>query len=113
MDLSATTGLSPPLLARIRAVLGRYPEVQRAVIYGSRAKGSFSPGSDIDLAVFAPQMSPTRFAALWSELEGLPLVFTLDVVHWDTLGNAGLKQRIVDEGIELVPRGAPEAVGGG
>jgi proline iminopeptidase len=112
MDLSATTGLSPALLARIRDVFGRYPEVQRAVIYGSRAKGSFIPGSDIDLAVFAPEMSQTRFAALWSELDDLPLVFTLDVVHWDTLGNAGLKQRIVDEGIELVPRQAPEALTG-
>jgi len=43
MDVSATTGLSPALLARIRDVFGRYPEVQRAVIYGSRAKGSFIP----------------------------------------------------------------------
>ena len=43
MDMSATTGLSPALLARIRDVFGRYPEVQRAVISGSRAKGSFIP----------------------------------------------------------------------
>ena len=112
MDLSATTGLSPALLARIRDVFGRCPEVQRAVIYGSRAKGSFTSGSDIDLAVFAPEMSQTRFAALWGELEDLPLVFMLDVVHWDTLGNAGLKQRIVDEGIELVPRQVPQFVAG-
>jgi hypothetical protein len=59
-----------------------------------------------------PEMSQTRFAALWSELDDLLLVFTLDVVHWDTLGNAGLKQRIVDEGIELVLRQASEALTG-
>lgn len=113
MDVSATTGLSPAVLARIRDVFGRYPEIWKAVIFGSRAKGSFPPGSDIDLAVFAPEMSQTRFAALWNELDDLPLVFTLDVVHWDTLSNACLKQRIVDEGIELMPRLAPDAAAGG
>jgi hypothetical protein len=45
-------------------------------------------------------------------LDELPLVFRLDVVHWDRLDNASLKQRIVDEGIELVQRQAPAPVTG-
>ncbi len=112
MELSTLTGLSPSLLEQLRAVFARYPDVQKVLIYGSRAKGDFKPGSDIDLAVFASDMSPTRFAGLWGMLDELPLVFRLDVVHWDRLDNATLKQRIVDEGIELVRRHAPAPVTG-
>ena len=57
-------------------------------------------------------MSSTRFAGLWGVLDELPLVFRLDVVHWDRLDNASLKQRIVDEGIELVQSQAPAPVTG-
>lgn len=108
MELSARTGLSVSLLEQLRDVFGRYPEVQQVLIYGSRAKGSHKPGSDIDLAVFADDISATRFAHLWSELDELPLIFTLDVVHWDTLSNARLKQRIVDEGVPLLSPRTPE-----
>jgi hypothetical protein len=69
--MSATTGLSPLLLARIRDVFGRYPEVPRAVIYGCRAMSSYKPGSDIDLEMFADDIISTRFAGLWSELGDL------------------------------------------
>lgn len=109
MELSARTGLSVSLLEQLREVFRRYPEVRKVLIYGSRAKGSFKPGSDIDLAVFATDMSSSRFAGLWSELDELPLVFTLDVVHWDTLGNAALQQRIVAEGVELLRGPTPSA----
>ncbi len=108
MELSARTGLSVSLLEQLRDVFGRYPEVHQVVIYGSRANGSYKPGSDIDLAVFADDISSIRFAYLWGELEELPLIFTLDVVHWDTLSNARLKQRIVDEGVPLLPSRTPE-----
>ena len=46
-------GLSATVVAAINRVLARCPEVERAVLYGSRAKGNFKPGSDIDLTLFA------------------------------------------------------------
>ncbi|SCA63943.1 hypothetical protein SCG7109_BR_00050, partial [Chlamydiales bacterium SCGC AG-110-M15] len=32
-------------------VLSQYPQVHSALIYGSRAKGNYRPGSDIDLSL--------------------------------------------------------------
>ena len=43
------SGLSDSVTQKICAVLNRYPQVERAVLYGSRAKGSHKNGSDIDL----------------------------------------------------------------
>jgi predicted nucleotidyltransferase len=53
------------------------------LIFGSRAKGGFRDGSDIDLAVFAPSMVDSRFTQLWQAIDDLPLVFNVDLLNWD------------------------------
>jgi predicted nucleotidyltransferase len=45
----ATFGLSRRALDLLRGVLSGYPAVERAIVYGSRAKGNFRNGSDIDI----------------------------------------------------------------
>lgn len=94
-------GLSKYTLAQLSEVLVRNPKVEKVLIYGSRAKGTEKPGSDIDLAIFAPDMDRHEFSALWSELDDLPIVFKLDVVHFDALDEGTLKQAIASDGIAL------------
>ncbi len=53
-------GLKQTVVEQISHVLARYPEIERAVIYGSRAKGNFKPGSDIDLALIGKRMTESR-----------------------------------------------------
>ena len=42
-------GLSDRTLQKIRDVFSHYPEVEKAILYGSRATGDYRNGSDIDL----------------------------------------------------------------
>jgi len=44
-------GLTSSVIERICNVLARYPQVEKAILYGSRAKGNYKPGSDIDLTL--------------------------------------------------------------
>jgi predicted nucleotidyltransferase len=46
-------GLSDAVVEKLCGVLAQFPEVERAVLYGSRAQGNYKVGSDIDLSVFA------------------------------------------------------------
>ena len=91
-------GLSEEVQSALCAVFSHYPEIRQVLVFGSRAKGTFRDGSDIDLAVFAPDMTQDRFQCLWTELDTVPLVFKMDVLHWDTLANARLKEKILHEG---------------
>lgn len=93
-----TSGLSERIRADFRRVFRRYPDIKRVLIFGSRAKGASRVGSDIDLAVFAPRMTDTEFARLWNEVDDLPLVFKVDLLHWDRLANQDLKDKIPREG---------------
>lgn len=96
-------GLSPAIIEDLRQVFVRYPDIHQVLIFGSRAKGNYKDGSDIDLAVIAPGMSDSTFTRLWNEIDALPLVFKVDLLHWDRLSNAKLKQNAQCSGKQLFP----------
>ncbi|WP_374600613.1 nucleotidyltransferase family protein [Niveibacterium sp.] len=102
-------GLAPAHYAAIAEIISRFPAVERVLIYGSRAKGTAKPASDFDLAVFGATVTSEDFAKLWAELDALPLAFKLDVLHWDTLGNAALREKISAEGQPFFPLREPGA----
>ena len=47
-------GLKSELLLQLTAVFHTHAEVDSVVLYGSRAKGTYHPGSDIDLSIMGP-----------------------------------------------------------
>jgi len=49
--MSSPFGLTREDLETITAVLRRYPAVETALIFGSRAKGNFRRGSDVDMTL--------------------------------------------------------------
>ncbi len=50
--------MDDPVISKFRAALGRAygPRLERAVFFGSRARGDARPGSDYDIAVFLSGM---------------------------------------------------------
>ena len=44
-------GLKESVIQQISAILARHPQVNQAILYGSRAKGNYKHGSDIDLTL--------------------------------------------------------------
>jgi predicted nucleotidyltransferase len=61
-------GLPDQTVNQICALLAQYPAVERAVLYGSRAKGNYKPGSDIDLTLHGSDLTP-RLCATIAELK--------------------------------------------
>lgn len=110
----ASDDLSFGLSLRIRedliGVFARYPEIERVLLFGSRADGTFADGSDIDLAVVAPTMTSQRFSQLWGDIDGLPILFKIDLLHWDRLANEPFAQKILANGRRFFSR-SPRASG--
>jgi predicted nucleotidyltransferase len=94
-------GLDERTLAAITACLRQFPEIAWAKVYGSRAKGNYERGSDIDLAF----SSPTDCSAdLLEALDALPTPYLFDVTHVETLRHEGLKAHIERVGVLLYQR---------
>lgn len=96
-------GLSPSTLAAIDACLRQYPEIAWVKIYGSRAKGTFERGSDIDLAFSSLKNCS---AGLLDALDSLPTPYLFDVTHYESLKHEGLKAHIDRVGIEIYTKDA-------
>ncbi len=91
---SSDFGLSPRTLGLLRGVLGHHRDIKRALVYGSRAKGDFRPGSDIDLALDAPQLTLSDLLRIDRELDDLMLPYTIDLSLLQHINNPGLLSHI-------------------
>lgn len=96
-------GLAERHYADFVRIFRRYQQIEEVLIFGSRAKGTDKPWSDFDLAIIAPTMSDSKFSQLWVEIDALPLVFKLDLLHWDRLPQERLKEKIREEGKRFFP----------
>lgn len=77
----------------IQGVLRRHPEVVKAKIFGSRAKGNSQPNSDVDLALWG-NISFAALAAIAGELDELPLPYRFDVQDYEAIRHAPLREHI-------------------
>lgn len=74
---------------------GNYPEVEEVLIFGSRAKGNYKKGSDIDLAIKGKQCSDLTAINIQGYFnEELPIPYYVDVVYYDGLEHQELKAHI-------------------
>lgn len=101
MKVDSRTGLSERVTDLLRAELHRFPEVRAAYLYGSRARGDYSPQSDIDIAIDAPDMTPQSFAQLWSVIDALPIAYPLDCIWLQAFPESPLKVQVERDGVVL------------
>lgn len=94
-----THGLSDTTVARICEVFARYPAVEQAVLYGSRAKGTHKPGSDIDLTLLGNALAPAILGQIADELDDLLLPYTFDLSRYADLDHASLREHIDRVGV--------------
>ena len=88
----------------IRQVFERYPGLAQAVLYGSRAKGTFRPGSDIDLTLKG-ELSDQELLSLYCDLDDLLLPYKFDLSLYRQLDNPALREHIERVGRVFYDRG--------
>lgn len=97
---SAGCGLGSGIIATITAVFAKYPAVSEAVLYGSRAKGNYRPGSDIDIALKG-NLDLETLNRISREIDDLLLPYTVDLAIYDRIENSDLLEHIERAGKTL------------
>ena len=97
-------GLSDVVIEKLCGVLAQFPEVERAVLYGSRAKGNYKVGSDIDLTLYGPALTSQRCATIADAMDELLLPYTIDLSVFADLNNPDLRVHIERVGMVLYPK---------
>ncbi|MBX2901439.1 MAG: nucleotidyltransferase domain-containing protein [Cyclobacteriaceae bacterium] len=99
------TGLSKEVTAKLAGVLELFPEVESAILYGSRAKGNFKPGSDIDLSLTG-QVDHATLLKINHLIDELSLPYFCDVTLFHFITNQELIEHILRKGILLYKKSA-------
>lgn len=79
------------------------PEIERVVLFGSRARADHDPRSDIDLAIECPTASRDLWRRIRDMVEATRTLLFIDVVRLDK-APAALKAKVRDEGVVLYER---------
>ena len=93
MTNSLPFGIASKQMDAIVAKLNKYQSIDKAVIFGSRAKGNYKPGSDIDIALFG-DLKLKEMHQLNIDLDDLMLPYTFDLIIYSKIINNDLLEHI-------------------
>jgi len=94
-----TFGLKQNHIDAINSVFNQYPEITKATIYGSRAKGNYRNGSDIDLTLTGKNLNLTTLFKIENQLDDLLLPYKIDISILHKIENPDLVEHIERVGI--------------
>ena len=97
-------GLKAKYRTAIICILSANERVERAVLFGSRAMETFTPASDIDIALYGDHLTLTDQANLATAIDELPMAQRVDLLLYATVNNEALCRHIEEHGVEWYRR---------
>jgi predicted nucleotidyltransferase len=97
-------GLKNIIIENINNIFSQYPQIEKAVLYGSRAKGNYKTGSDIDLVLYGNKLTLSLVNKVINEIDDLLLPYSFDISIFDHLSNPALIEDINRVGIIFFSR---------
>ena len=99
-------GLPQSTFQKICGVLSDYPQVEQAILYGSRAKGNFNNGSDIDLTLRGgADLTLNVIYKILNGLDELLLPYTIDLSIFDHITDPDMIEHIQRVGVTFYEKG--------
>jgi predicted nucleotidyltransferase len=97
-------GLSQQVIDVIEEVLAEFPDVEQAILFGSRAKGTHRPGSDIDLALVGGSLDWRIIGTIYDALDDRLLPYRFSLIIYDNKTDPEVAAHIQRVGIPIFER---------
>ena len=97
-------GLSDSTIEKIHSVFQKYPQIDKAILYGSRATGTYRNGSDIDLTFCGDGLTHSVLTKIDFDLDDLLLPYTIDISDFSKIGNSDMVAQIELHGVSFYER---------
>lgn len=99
-------GLSAATLDKLNSIFARHNAIDAVLIYGSRAKGNYRAGSDIDLSIKGREIPFAEFMQIEDQIDDLMLPYSVDLSQYRQIKNAELIAHIDRVGVEIYAKDA-------
>ncbi len=87
-------GLDPDTIRNIKTAFSELPQIEKVILYGSRAKGNYKKGSDIDITLLGKNLNLQTIYQLDDKLDELYLPYTFDISIFNQIDNLDLIDHI-------------------
>lgn len=101
MTTALPFGLPPATLDKLNSIFSQHKAIDAVLIYGSRAKGNYRAGSDIDLTIKGNEIPFGEFMQIQDQIDDLMLPYTVDLSQYRQLKNTDLIAHIDRVGVEI------------
>lgn len=87
-------GLKLETIDKINSIFKKYPQIDTAILYGSRAKGNYRNGSDIDITLSGDGLNHNIIGDVNLEIDDLLLPYMVDLSIFKQISNPDLVEHI-------------------
>ena len=87
-------GLSETVIKELQDVFRRHANIKKVLIFGSRSKGNYRAGSDIDLAVIGNDIDYNQLLSILCEIDDLELLYSVDLLDYQKKKGASIGDHI-------------------
>ncbi|BDU51398.1 nucleotidyltransferase domain-containing protein [Haliovirga abyssi] len=94
-------GLREKIIEELFEIFQENDKIKEVILFGSRAKGNFKNGSDIDLAIKGKNLNLVDLNKLLLKIDELDLPYEIDIIIYDKIKNIDLLEHIDRVGIAL------------
>ncbi|MFC7372418.1 nucleotidyltransferase domain-containing protein [Fictibacillus iocasae] len=99
------TGISNRFIGELHDYCIHHKEIEKVILFGSRARGDYHKTSDIDLAVFTRNLSHTQQNLIEESIHELSTLLKIDVLFINRLTKVKLLSNIQREGVIIYEQG--------
>jgi len=100
-------GLKQQHIDLINACFAQYPQIEQVILYGSRAKGNYKNGSDIDLTIVG-DLDFRSLLKLENQLDDLLLPYKMDISLHHKINAPDLLEHIQRVGLLFYEKQQPQ-----
>ena len=75
-------GLSDTVIRELQDVFRCHANIKKFLIFGSRSKGNYRTGSDIDLAIVGNDIDYNQLLGILCEIDDLELLYSVDLLDY-------------------------------
>lgn len=97
-------GLTDIELSKLSGIFSKYTDIEKVILYGSRAKRNYKPFSDVDITLIGDAVTHSQLCKLSLDIDDLLLPYQFDISIFNTLKNSGLIDHIQRVGVTIYQR---------
>ncbi len=94
MVMAKDIGLTNVEMQKLVSVLSSQPNIEKAIVYGSRAKGTNQKFSDVDMTLVGRNLSHSDLNQVALKIDDLLLPYEFDLSLYSSLTNKNLLEHI-------------------